>query len=383
MAQCPNCHSEVKPDERFCGSCGARLEPQAQPTPAAPAARPEPMRPPVTGKETIVLPPLDEPDRPANQPAAPPAEPIQPPSDATLIAGPPAQPRVLPTTPAPPLAAGYAGATLPPAVALPPQEQKSGGGRVWKILAIVAGIGVLACIALAAGVYLVAQRVSSSSELVFATVNAGLATVVAEPTIGPRPTSAPPAVSANATGDVLLEETFDSASASSFGDTESANASYAFVDGTYAITVKKPNMIVWKAVKGDFSDAAISVDALFEAGKQSAAGLLFHYQDDKNFYIFTVTQDGRYGLDVYKDDQLTTLIDWTESSAIKGAGETNAMRVETVGDKIRLYDNDELLDEVSDATLTSGRAAIAVNTFDDTGVTVRFDNLLVRGMKQT
>jgi len=38
MPQCPNCHSEVKPEERFCGNCGARLEPSIPPPAAAPPA---------------------------------------------------------------------------------------------------------------------------------------------------------------------------------------------------------------------------------------------------------------------------------------------------------------------------------------------------------
>jgi hypothetical protein len=75
------------------------------------------------------------------------------------------------------------------------------------------------------------------------------------------------------------------------------------------------------------------------------------------------------------------LIDWTESSAIKAAGETNKLRVETNGDTIRLYANDKLLDEISDSTISRGKAALVVNTFDDPNVTVKFDNLVVQGVK--
>jgi len=83
---------------------------------------------------------------------------------------------------------------------------------------------------------------------------------------------------------------------------------------------------------------------------------------------------------VYKNDEPITLIDWTESSAIKPVGELNTLRVETNGDTIRLYVNDELLDEVSDSTIANGKAALVVNTFDDPNVTVKFDNLIVRGL---
>ena len=58
-------------------------------------------------------------------------------------------------------------------------------------------------------------------------------------------------------------------------------------------------------------DAAISVDTSIDGPPASAAGLIFHYQDDKNFYIYSVDGEGRYELDVYKDDKPTTLIEWT------------------------------------------------------------------------
>jgi len=61
-------------------------------------------------------------------------------------------------------------------------------------------------------------------------------------------------------------------------------------------------------------------------------------------------------------------------------GELNTLRVETSGDTIRLYVNDELLDELSDSTIANGKAALVVNTFDDPNVTVTFDNLVVRGI---
>ena len=153
------------------------------------------------------------------------------------------------------------------------------------------------------------------------------------------------------------------------------------VDGAYQITVTKPKLLSWATMKGDYGDASISVDATINGPTASAAGLIFHYQDDKNFYIYSVDGEGRYELDVYKNDKPITLVDWTESSAIKPMGERNTLRVETSGDTIRLYANDKLLDEVSDSTIANGKAALVVNTFDEPNVTVKFDNLVVRGLK--
>src|SRR5215210_9389882 len=101
MLQCPSCQHEVKPEERFCGNCGARLAPQ---TPPADANQP-PNPPRSIGKETVVLPVVDT--------SAPPPEPANRPNpDATIIAGPAptppssggsySAPPVLPTTPTTP-----------------------------------------------------------------------------------------------------------------------------------------------------------------------------------------------------------------------------------------------------------------------------------------
>ncbi len=385
MSQCPNCQHEVKPEERFCGNCGARLTPQ---TPPADATQP-PTPPRSIGKETIVLPAVDigaTPPEPANRPA----------SDATIVAGPAPTPPssggtynappVLPTAPAtpPPIGGIYPNASLPSSMNTLPQAQKS-GSNIWKILGIIAGIGLLACIALSAGVYLMVVRPAlNAGQNQLATAGAAISTAVADPTFQAivAPTDAPsrPTAAASGGSSVLYKQTFDTAS-SDFDENETENASYKFIDGAYSVSAKKPNLIIWQKIKGDYGNAAISLDTTIDGPKESAAGLLFRYQDDKNFYLFTITGDGRYGLDMYKDDNLTTLIDWTESAAIKTVGELNSLRVETIGDKIRLYANDKLLDEISDGTFKRGKTAIALNTFDDPKLTVTFDNLVIRALK--
>lgn len=403
MLTCPNCHNEVKPEERFCGNCGARLAPQSPPADAQP--------PRTIGKETVVLPAIDIGDTPAE----PPKRPSQ---DATFVAGPaqtpPSGPGAYSTPPSIPTAPTsvppggmYPNASLPSDLGAAPPAQKS-GGNIWKVLGIIAGIGLLACVALSAAGFLYLRRAASSvSGNISATINAGLSTAVADPTLqaigngqdllatanaGLSTAVADPALQASGDatpdpnpassggGAVLYKQTFDKPG-SDFDEDETDNASYKFVDGAYSVSAKKPNLIVWQKIKGDYGNAAISLDATIQGPKGSAAGLVFHYQDDKNFYLFTITGDGRYGLDMYKDDKLTTLIDWTESSAVHTAGELNRLRVETVDDTIRLYANDELLDEISDGTFKRGKTAIAINTFDDPKLTVLFDNLVVRSLK--
>src|SRR5215212_3396333 len=186
MAQCPNCHSEVKDDERFCGNCGARISPSIPPPPISAPPVNEPPRP--TGKETIVLPKITDlgmqPPTPAPSstdatilatptPPAMPAPPYQPPAGSPTQAGTPttmlgSAPSVPPTQPPPP----YGGGEVPPIYATPPAAKS--GGSVWKILGIIVGIMVVLCVALSIGGYLVYRRAVTASGNLLATANAGL-----------------------------------------------------------------------------------------------------------------------------------------------------------------------------------------------------------------
>jgi hypothetical protein len=397
MAQCPQCYSEVKADERFCGNCGARLEPSMPPAPApVPAGSP----PQPTGKETVVLPKITD---LGMQPPAP-----QSPADATIVAAPAPQrePPVMPTPPNTPTFIGevpsvppsqpappYGSAGLPPGVpAAPPAKS---GSSVWKVLGIISGILVLLCVAVSVAGYMFYQSVvrpqaqnalatanASLSDGTFATVSAGLETAVAEPTSDALAVLEPEATpAASADTPVLFSDDFADEQSSSFAPETNESSVYAFVDGTYAITVKKPKLLSWAPLRGTYSDAAIEVETTLDGPEVSAAGLIFHYQDDNNFYMFRVAGDKSYALDLYKDNEQKHLIEWTDEPSINGPGDINKLRVEMNGDLIRLYVNDKLLDEVSDGTFTRGKLALLTSTFDDPNATVKFDNLVVSGLK--
>jgi hypothetical protein len=112
---------------------------------------------------------------------------------------------------------------------------------------------------------------------------------------------------------------------------------------------------------------------------ESAAGVLFRYQDEDNFYYYRISPDGSYSLVLYHAGERQVLIDWTEAPEIKSRNQVNHLRVEAVGDRIRMFVNDKLLAEVSDDTFAKGEIALAVSTFEKGGATFKFDNLLVRG----
>lgn len=193
------------------------------------------------------------------------------------------------------------------------------------------------------------------------------------PTLGAAPS--PPAATP-AADSPPLREPFDSPAASGFATRDDAVARYAFEQGGYTITVKAPETLVWTLAGGRYEDVAVSVDAVAPAGSgRAAAGVIFHYQDDGNFYLFQVSSSGYYALELVAADQLTTLIDWTQSDAIAGAA--NELRVETSGDRIALFVNGRRLEETRDISFTRGDVGIAASSFAEPEAAVRFDNLTI------
>jgi hypothetical protein len=257
-------------------------------------------------------------------------------------------------------------------------------------LVALLGLGMLG--ALVGGIWLFTRSISSTTATPTPVAGGGLArlpTAGALPTSPPKPTAKPPATAApkptatpkpSGEGRVLIEDNFDDPNSSELTEETGDTATYAFADGTYAISVKAPKYIVWSSYNGSHGDVDIQVDSTLNEGPlDSAAGVLFRYQDEDNFYYYRVSADGSYNLTVYAAGERQVLIDWTEAPEIKGRRQVNRLRVEAVGDRIRLFANNTLLAEVSDETFAQGEIALAVSTFDQGGATFKFDNLIVRG----
>ena len=100
-----------------------------------------------------------------------------------------------------------------------------------------------------------------------------------------------------------------------------------------------------------------------------------YYQDNRNFYLFSVSNDGYYTLELLQDGNWTTLIDPTQSDQIDTA--RNTLQVATRSDRIALSVNGTLLEETTDSTFSSGEVGLAVSTFPDSTGTISFDNLLI------
>jgi hypothetical protein len=190
------------------------------------------------------------------------------------------------------------------------------------------------------------------------------------------PTTTPIPASETASG-VLLYDDFSNPRRSTLTEDEDETSRSAFVQGSYVIEVKESNTLAWALTNGSYQqDMAIEADSAAVSGPTvAAAGLIFHYQDSRNFYLFSVSSDGYYALEVLKNDSWQTLIDWTQSDVITATH--NTLRVETKGSRITLKANGKLLEATQDDTLSGGDAGLAVSSFEASKVAIRFDNLLI------
>lgn len=426
MIRCPQCQTEVAEGKRFCPNCGSRM-------PDAPVAPPPAPETPDIGR-TVLLPPESdtaktmlvppEPDTARTMlvpPEPAPAGGVEPPSSAgqqTILAGPPpttppagggfglpptppATPPAgggfgLPATPpptAPPAGGGFGlPATPPPPAsgggynlpATPPATPPAGGGftvpasggaapvaappakkgmNIWMILGIIVGVVVLLCVIVGAvGVYFAQQAATS-----LGTAVAGTATSFEQPSF----TAEFP--------NVLEEDSLDSESSGLFTAETTDFADYRYENGAYVIEVADPEFIAWQMISGVRDDVAFSIDATIEGPSETAATLLFRYQDQNNFYSYSVNGNGEYRVLYYENDEPTILVDWTSSSAINNLGQSNNLRIEMNGDTLTFFCNDQELTTLSDSTFSSGELGFATETFAEGNGTVAFDNLLVRG----
>jgi hypothetical protein len=245
------------------------------------------------------------------------------------------------------------------------REPKGDGRLLWLILGSVGFLGVLMLMA-CAGLLLFILR-------------SGLAGAPDLPTPLPVVTAAPPTTTPipapeTASG-VLIYDDFSNPQHSALTAEEDEISRSTFADGAYVVEVKASDRLAWALTSGDYGDIAVEVDSAAAPGATVAAGLIFHYRDSKNFYLFSVSNDGYYALEMLQDDTWQTLIDWTKSDAINAAH--NVLRVETKGSRITLKANGELLEATQDDGLSGGGAGLAVSSFNTGKVKVRFDNLLI------
>jgi hypothetical protein len=181
-------------------------------------------------------------------------------------------------------------------------------------------------------------------------------------------------------GNILFQDDF----------TDNTNNWHTFVDqnGTtdlendgLRIFINEPSAYHWTNPELDFTDTIIEVEATRLGGpEENDFGVICRYQDENNFYFFTISSDGYYGIAKIVDgaEYMVGMEELeVDETAIKSGETTNLLRVECIGETLTLYANGKKLAEVSDADFAAGDIGLIASTYDELGTDILFDNLIV------
>lgn len=127
----------------------------------------------------------------------------------------------------------------------------------------------------------------------------------------------------------------------------------------------------------------VSIDAEQLSGTESTNyNLLLFYNDINNYYSLRVNQAYQmYSIGVYKDGQWTDWINWTRD-ALVNYDKSNNLRIESNDGTHVFYINDIQVLSKTDSSITSGGAAIAVQTYENEQQgTWAFDNFSFEKIK--
>jgi hypothetical protein len=217
-----------------------------------------------------------------------------------------------------------------------------------------------------------------------APISSAIPTAIPTATLGPgtipaQPTDTPTEAM------VLLEDDFSDPQ-SGWDRRSDADAEWDYRDGEYRIAVSTPDLAVWSNMSEphDWADLAVTVDARrVEGPLDNQYGMIVRYQDQSNFYLFSISSDGMFTVQMLRDDEWIDLVTWTASEAVRQGEATNTLRVECDGTHMRFFVNDKLLTEGEDDTFPSGGVGLMAGSFEEGNMVVHFDNLLVRGLPKS
>ncbi|MCU0489788.1 MAG: hypothetical protein MUE67_12660 [Anaerolineales bacterium] len=193
--------------------------------------------------------------------------------------------------------------------------------------------------------------------------------------------SVPEAIVAQApSGEVLFRDDFSS-SASGWDQVKAASGETDYQAGFYRIWVNEPYLDLWANPGLGFGDVRLEAEAKKAAGPDdNLFGLICRSNEaGDQYYYFVISSDGYYGIGKVsgQDQKLLSAEKMMPSEAILPGGRTNRLRADCIGERLAFYVNDQLLAEVQDLEYARGDVGLTAGTFEQAGVDIYFDNLVV------
>jgi hypothetical protein len=150
--------------------------------------------------------------------------------------------------------------------------------------------------------------------------------------------------------------------------------SVQYLNGEYQIKIQSPHVMIASRPGLHHQDYAIEVQGRAASSPWGLYGILFGADHSGNGYLYRVDGSGRYSLRAREGETWSWLVEWTASPYVYGAITPNRLRVERIGDTIRLFANGYRLATVIDNRF-AGHAEFGVTASAQelVPVDVRFD----------
>jgi hypothetical protein len=154
-----------------------------------------------------------------------------------------------------------------------------------------------------------------------------------------------------------------------------------YYNGGFRIAVNSDTAAKVSIPRLQLTDVRIEVNATKISGpNDNEFGIVCRYLDENNFYFFTISSDGYYGIGKYKDNQLHLIgMEKMQTNDLIRQGEsTNHLRADCVKTSLRFYINGEKVADVQDSDFSKGDVGLLAGTFRNPGVDIFFDNFSVQ-----
>jgi hypothetical protein len=159
---------------------------------------------------------------------------------------------------------------------------------------------------------------------------------------------------------------------------------YHIEDGYYRWSAESHGPASWWAWMDydghrNHSDYYLSADARKISGSDvhTGYGLVFRFVDDYNFYMFVMSDDSTYTVELANNDEYYAIIPWTSTDAIY-PNQDNRLAVLVDGANMSFFINDELVNQASDDTISTGTIGLVMTLYRGRiSAEVEFDNVEV------
>jgi hypothetical protein len=162
-----------------------------------------------------------------------------------------------------------------------------------------------------------------------------------------------------------------------------ADASFSIAQGVFHWEATSHKGFVWwnHPTISRVDDFYLAVDYQSLSGPSGAyVGLVMRLDENGNYYLFSLRNDGYYSFDLYDNAQWISIIPWSSSPAIQMSG-NNQAAVIAEGERFSFFVNGEWLGDTIDGTLSSGYSGLMMGMDEtDESAAWDFDNFDLRGV---